>query len=166
MRLLVVRHGPTVLNDAGRLRGWMDPPLTAEGLEQAEALRLPDLPMLTSDLKRAAQTALAAGRRAALTPALRPWNVGSFAGQPTHFVHPKLCEYVRQPELPVPFGESWEQFERRFLSFLKALRTDCVLFTHFRNLRVLTALRSWTVDRAALLLPWEPPPGATVEVEL
>jgi broad specificity phosphatase PhoE len=166
MRLLVVRHGPTVLNERGRLRGWMDPPLTAEGLEQAEALRLPSLPMLSSDLKRAAQTALAAGRRATLTPALRPWNVGSFAGQPTQLVHPKLCEYVQQPEQPVPFGESWEQFEGRFLSFLRMLRSDCVLFTHFRNLRVLMALTPHGVARSALLEPWESPLGATVEVEL
>jgi broad specificity phosphatase PhoE len=70
------------------------------------------------------------------TAALRPWNVGLFAGQPTAVVHPRLVLY-QQNGLRVPFGEPWQDFVDRFTGFLRKLTNDCVLVTHFRNVAFL-----------------------------
>ncbi|WP_217915786.1 histidine phosphatase family protein [Miltoncostaea marina] len=61
MRLILVRHGQSEWNAAGRLQGAADPPLSGVGRRQAEALRplvaalRPDL-AVSSDLRRARET--------------------------------------------------------------------------------------------------------------
>jgi broad specificity phosphatase PhoE len=62
--LLLVRHGETTPNVEGRLLGRADPPLTARGVEQAQALaaRLPRPDrVIASPLRRAVATAEAFG---------------------------------------------------------------------------------------------------------
>ena len=59
---LLLRHGETVWNRAGRLQGWQDSPLSEAGCAQAEALaaRLADERvdlLVASDLGRTRQTA-------------------------------------------------------------------------------------------------------------
>lgn len=139
--IALLRHGPTVLNETGRLRGWMDPPLSVDGVRQAEAVVLPfAAPVHSSDLCRATQTAdiVARGAPVVHSPALRPWNVGVFQGQPTEIVHPRLVQY-QTSDLRVPFGEPWSDFVRRFLGYVQQLRSDTILVTHFRCCKLLLA---------------------------
>ena len=60
MKIFVVRHGATELNKKGLVNGWIDEPLCAEGVQQAQALRneLPDgiKAIYSSTLLRAKQT--------------------------------------------------------------------------------------------------------------
>ena len=59
-RLLLVRHGESTWNAAGRWQGWADPPLTDLGRAQAEAAAPAAAPVdavVSSDLERARVTA-------------------------------------------------------------------------------------------------------------
>lgn len=70
-RLIILRHGNTDWNAGGRFQGQIDIPLNDLGLAQAEkaaarlAEREPDA-LVSSDLRRAAQTADALGQRLGL----------------------------------------------------------------------------------------------------
>ena len=85
----LVRHGRTALNEAGVLRGWLDPPLDETG--EAEAARLGDglapaglAAVVTSPLRRARQTATAiahaAGVRLEVDDRLVDRDYGEWAG--------------------------------------------------------------------------------------
>lgn len=89
LRMFLVRHGETEANRQGRYLGWDDPPLSAEGLSQAERLaeRLASeqvAAVYSSDLRRAADTADLIARRHGLTvisdPGLREANFGAWTG--------------------------------------------------------------------------------------
>ncbi len=76
-KLVLVRHGQTSHNVAGKVAGWTDSPLSEVGLAQAERLadfiaeryRLHGL--YSSPLQRARLTAEAIGRGTGRTPGLR-----------------------------------------------------------------------------------------------
>jgi broad specificity phosphatase PhoE len=85
--LLLIRHGQTDHNAAGRWQGHLDVPLNENGQAQAQALaqRLADWPIeavYSSDLQRAAQTAVAIATPHTLQPTFDPiWrerDVGAF----------------------------------------------------------------------------------------
>lgn len=85
-RILLVRHGESEWNAIRRLQGQADIELSERGIEQARALApmvasfSPDL-VLTSDLKRAANTAALLGYEDAVRePLLREQNVGAWTG--------------------------------------------------------------------------------------
>lgn len=88
-RLVVVRHGQTEWNVAGRYQGHADIPLDEEGEAQAAALAetladlAPDL-VVSSDLQRAVRTAAPLAARAGLVPILdrrlREVDVGAWEG--------------------------------------------------------------------------------------
>lgn len=87
--LYLCRHGRTELNAAGALRGHLDPPLDAVGLEQARNLgaRLAGVGMarvISSPLMRAVETAtsvaLAAGLDVEIDGRLIDRDYGRFAG--------------------------------------------------------------------------------------
>jgi broad specificity phosphatase PhoE len=152
-KLILVRHGKTVLNShdsSERLRGWMDVPLDEQGLREAEetAQRLSQYPVeriYSSDLYRARQTAeaIAKATAAPILPAsdLRPWNVGSLAGQRVKDILPILRQLEVDPSLSAPEGEPFDQFCNRYLRKLQQLieianrsETCIVAVTHVRNL--------------------------------
>jgi 2,3-bisphosphoglycerate-dependent phosphoglycerate mutase len=152
-KLILVRHGKTVLNSldsAERLRGWLDVPLDEQGLREAEetAQRLSQHPVAhiySSDLYRAQQTANAVVK-ATLAPIvhtsdLRPWNVGSLAGQRVQDILPILRQLELDPSQSAPEGESFLQFCDRYLRKLEELldiahhTEGCIVaVTHVRNL--------------------------------
>lgn len=88
-RLLVVRHGETEYNAAGRMQGQLDSELTAVGMEQIRAAA-PVLAgyepgyIVSSDLSRAARTAEEIGRVCGmpvkLDPRLRETHLGRWQG--------------------------------------------------------------------------------------
>jgi broad specificity phosphatase PhoE len=152
-KLILVRHGKTVLNsldDSEKLRGWLDVPLSDDGLQEAEetarqVARYPVAAIYCSDLLRAQQTAAAIARATRLTVTLtgdlRPWNVGSLAGQQVSKILDDLRQLELDPNRPAPDGESFVQFYDRYSLKLKELlniadrSSGCIVaVTHVRNL--------------------------------
>jgi len=124
--LYIIRHGRTSYNQKGLFRGEADIPLTKEGEhdseEAAKELEGEDPSFIvSSDKTRAEQTAhiLANGSEVQTTPVLRAWNLGHFSGKPKNKENLKeLQKYIDNPELPVPDGESLQEFRDRVLPAL------------------------------------------------
>ena len=182
-KLILVRHGKTMLNSldsAERLRGWMDVALDEQGLREAEetAQRLAQYPVAhiySSDLYRARQTADAVVK-ATLAPIvhtsdLRPWNVGTLAGQRVKDILPILRQLELDPSQPAPEGESFLQFCDRYSRKLEELleiahrsKACIVAVTHVRNLLAApTLLRGG--NRSHIPVCGGPKTGALVWVE-
>lgn len=89
-RLVLVRHGETDWNRDGRWQGHADPGLNELGRQQAAAAaarvarEFAGAPIVTSDLRRAAETAAAAGAAMGVQPSidarLREVDVGEWSG--------------------------------------------------------------------------------------
>lgn len=156
--IIFIRHGSTDLNNedtsVDRLRGWKDIPLNEDGKKHAEKTgrELKDNPpacIVTSDLKRAAETAAIISKITGApvdwtTEKFRPWDVGKYAGQLSSKAVPVLGEYVKsKPFYPIPGGESFNTFRKRFFSGLdEALDKYSGLLavvSHHRNERLLKA---------------------------
>src|SRR5215469_2797121 len=89
MRLILVRHGETVLNASGRFSGQLDTPLSARGRRQValvgQCLAATALDaVVASDLRRARATAHAIAARHGLSvdidPHLRERSFGTWEG--------------------------------------------------------------------------------------
>jgi broad specificity phosphatase PhoE len=132
-KLILIRHGHTSLNIPGqqeRLRGWLDVPLSEQGLIEAEetahiVANFGIKTIFSSDLTRALQTSEIISRAVDApitpTPELRPWNLGVFAGQLVHQLIPFLHLLSREPDAVAPGGESWNQFYDRYSNRLFSL---------------------------------------------
>ena len=115
-KLYLVRHGPT--NRKG-LIGWTDVPVDLSETARLKALNehLPNLPVVSSDLKRASMTADGfAGQRRRLDHDnnLREFHFGDWEDksvQEVETAHPELAKnYWSEPgEHAPPNGESWDQ---------------------------------------------------------
>lgn len=158
-KLILIRHGRTDLNRPGkeeRLRAWRDIPLDSYGLQEAEetARQLAGQPIsviYSSDLLRARQTAQAlqnvCGARIVHTPHLRPWNLGTLAGQLVHDIIPILERLNRQLNERAPEGESFDEFYERYARQIDEMLTvaegssGCVAaVTHGRNFMALPTI--------------------------
>lgn len=157
-RVILVRHGATKMNNADvsvdRIRGWKDIPLSREGEQEAQriggelAQRPPDA-LVSSDLCRARKTAEAISQHTGVplsvaSEAFRPWNVGSFAGKQSKSAVPILAQYAHnRPDEPVPGGESFHDFRRRFFcglsGALEKFPGRLAVVAHHRNERLLAA---------------------------
>jgi broad specificity phosphatase PhoE len=182
-KLILIRHGKTLLNsldDAERLRGWMDVPLDEQGLNEAvetaaQVARHQIQEIYTSDLYRAQQTAAAVvqatGAPLLHTYDLRPWNVGTLAGQRVKDILPILQELKINPDLPAPGGESFAQFYKRYSAELWNLievaerSPNCIVaVTHVRNLLAApTVLRDG--DKTKIPVKGGPKTGSLVWIE-
>lgn len=115
--LLLIRHGETDWNIAGRWQGHRDVPLNEKGMAQAHALarRLAGWPvaaLYSSDLQRAYRTAVTVGRALGLEPIheplLRERHVGTLEGMSrTEIIakYPHLVEELLQHRFNPPDGE-------------------------------------------------------------
>jgi probable phosphoglycerate mutase len=135
-RFIVVRHGETQWNVAGRIQGQGNSPLTEHGLAQAEAIaeRLArerfDV-LLASDLGRAMQTAarIAARCGLAIVPDSRLRERSFGAGEGLSYAeidrqYPDVFSRgaaTTNPDLNVPGGESRRQFHERVRAAFEAL---------------------------------------------
>lgn len=150
--LYLARHGLTAENLAGRYIGWEDPTLSPEGLQQAEGLAAllqahPIQAILSSDLRRALQTAEAIGRAKALPvtphPGLREVHFGRFSGLTYDEIAARwpaeLSAWIEDPErVAPPGGESLASLRARALAALP--RQDGLLVvTHGGVIRALLA---------------------------
>ncbi|MCI0395455.1 MAG: histidine phosphatase family protein [Chloroflexi bacterium] len=123
--LLLIRHGQTDWNAAGRWQGQIDIPLndTGRGQVQALARRLAGWPVrviYSSDLLRAAETAAILGRSFGLKPvykpALRERNSGIFQGMLFEEVqahYPEQYQQLLENGDAPPGGESAQEVSWR-----------------------------------------------------
>lgn len=155
--LLLLRHGETAANAQGLLRSWTNPKLNQAGKKSADDLAAamggaPVVSLYSSDLDRASETARAVSRAVGVTveedDALRPWNLGDWAGTPAtdHLDDMIRMETSARDEKP-PAGESFNTFLKRYIPRLQKAMQEAeehpdqfvVLVTHVRNLRVAEA---------------------------
>jgi broad specificity phosphatase PhoE len=122
--LYAARHGQTRANAQNKFRGSLDVSLDATGITQAEALAdyFKDIQIssiIYSDKTRSTETAdIIARRKPGIkcfgTPNLHAWNVGMFSGQPKSPENiAKLERYINNPSIPIPNGESLNEFKAR-----------------------------------------------------
>jgi len=143
-RVVVWRHGRTTWNAAGRFQGQADPPLDLVGQEQGRqaarylAVDPPDL-ILTSDLVRAASTAMALTRLIdaplKVEPRLREIDLGSWQGLTRDEVAAYYPEqYADWLDGRPPLergGETRVQLDERVLAALRDIEVDhALLVTH------------------------------------
>ena len=146
--LILIRHGESEWNRAGRIQGQVNSPLTDLGINQDKAIRdyhsgnliNQELEIYTSPLDRALQTAdiIAQGidypsRKIKIEKRLNDFNLGEISGT---FGWDKVAEiFPEQAQLklqdPMRFhpsgGESGLEFETRLRSLLEDLMDDGTL---------------------------------------
>ena len=143
-RLYLVRHGESEANVAGVLQGQSHGALTAAGRDAAvrlgralASLSVAERPtaILTSDLRRAVETAEiiaeALGATPHLLPAAREWNVGVLDGLPAA----ALTDAIERSGLPAAEfapsgGESMNQLQARAVQTLADLAHEAADGAH------------------------------------
>ncbi|HEV2416062.1 MAG TPA: histidine phosphatase family protein [Candidatus Dormibacteraeota bacterium] len=130
-----MRHGQSTWNSEHRIQGQLDPPLSAEGVRQAELLARRLAPrhfagFYASDLKRAFQTAGAIGAVIGQAPSpdqsLREIFLGEWEGLTTEEIAQRYplqwAAWVDQPDWDVvPGGEGAAKFDARVAAAIDAI---------------------------------------------
>lgn len=129
LELWFIRHGQSTYNHEKRIQGQQDAPLSDYGRRQARALQ-PRLAsqyfdkIYSSPLQRAMETARIALPDAAIIPEARikERKFGSYEGKRVQDLSPQELEgfqrWKRNPELPIPDGESQGEFWARIEAWL------------------------------------------------
>lgn len=127
-KALLVRHGQTDWNAAGRWQGHQDVPLNQTGRAQAQALAVriagwPITAIYSSDLRRAGETAEILGGALGLTPtydaALRERSAGIFeglTGAELRAAYPGVLESIETGEVRPIGGETFEELQTRVIT--------------------------------------------------
>jgi broad specificity phosphatase PhoE len=185
MKIFIIRHGTTKLNQQDRIRGWSNPLLSEKGMKEVDEtgreMMDKDIDIIvSSDLTRAEQTAEAikrhTGARMETTEKLRPWDVGKFTGQESKDVHPQLKIYAKTPNRTLPEGESLNDFKKRFFEGLREIiskygNENIALVTHHRGERLIKAWQAMgepkdkSIDLNVFFQHGEPPANAE-EIEI
>lgn len=151
MKLYLVRHGVEMGGDSV-VNGFADVPLSPEGLEQSRALaqsmkNLGIKRIYSSDLTRAVQTAMELSKVIGVgiqcSDRLKPINLGQYQGNDFQSVSAEIKDFQDQwlsdPTVPIPGGDSFESFQSRNVSFFRELAETSepdeavAVFTHSRN---------------------------------
>lgn len=135
-KFIIVRHGETVANRDHILQGWMESPLSDNGILQAQraAMYLQNASFTaaySSDLSRAMDTVreiLKYHPEIPLTPekSLREWNLGILQGQKNAVLHEKypelMCAFRNEHCSPdIPGGEKRDDFQKRINKIVRDL---------------------------------------------
>jgi broad specificity phosphatase PhoE len=150
--LYLGRHGETKLNSEERLRSWIDEPLNADGIQEAEAMGIAmaktDIDRVyCSSLDRADHTARIVAKHHDLKPIAREWfkplNYGDLSGKKVSEIQPELDRlnevWKTNPDEEAPGGESFTEFQERNLGGLHAILKNAedgeqiMLVAHLRN---------------------------------
>lgn len=126
----ICRHGETENNKNKRLSGWIDTPLTDEGVQNAlsAAAKIKGIHfdrVISSDLGRAFASAYLIVRQLGLTlkiernKGLREVNYGELANQP-YSAYPDLTPQ-ENTDFVAPHGESLAQMQQRVLASVRSL---------------------------------------------
>jgi len=151
----IVRHGETENNRAKRLSGWIDTPLTPEGLEPTKRViaKLGDVrfdAVYSSDLGRAFVTAYAVVRglgldqEIILVPGLREVNYGDAANLPSVKAYELYPLLDRDTGYTPPNGESLASMQQRVFTAITAINdthTDATILLVAHS-GVMAALRA------------------------
>ena len=158
-RILLIRHGETPWNAAGRWQGHADPGLTGQGLAQARAVAQAlaaetDRPwsrVVASDLARAHQTASAIASALSLSiesdARLRELDVGSWSGLTRAEIAARDAETLLafeggEPTIRPGGGESRLEIRERAQDFVRDLAErrsgeSVIIVTHLGVIRAL-----------------------------
>lgn len=170
MRYLL-RHGATESNskDDEKIRGWSNEGLSEEGRvharQAAEVLKKdpPDV-IFASDLQRSRETAeeiskaLGGVPEIRAIPDLRTWNVGHYQGKRVKDVAPDLTRLQERYNMPVPGGETYENFYKRWhrtFHQLKDVSDNSLFVLHGRQLWSLPSI----LTNGKLPIPYSGPPN-------
>lgn len=147
-RLVLVRHGATEWSKSGQHTGRTDIPLLPEGEGQAAALGsylrsrgMAFDQVLTSPLRRAADTCRLAGFVGETEPDLVEWDYGAYEGMPSKEIREDRPDWTLW-EQGVPGGERAGDVGRRVDRVIERARGqagDTLCFAHGHVLRVLAA---------------------------
>ncbi|MCP5150809.1 MAG: histidine phosphatase family protein [Chromatiales bacterium] len=169
VELLLLRHGPTAWNRAGRLQGRHDEPLDAPARAALAGRRLParfaSWPVYTSPLRRARETAAALGAEAVVDPLLVEMDMGAFEGLTRDAIVARwgaawfAALEARGPAFRPPGGECPLDLQARLRAFARARRDQdpgVVAVTHKGVIRAALALAAgWDLTgRAPVRLDW------------
>jgi broad specificity phosphatase PhoE len=174
LTLLLVRHGQSEWNAAGRMQGQTPhPPLTDLGHTQAaaaarELVKLRPGALVSSDLLRATQTAEHCARATGLpvvtAPELREQGYGLLEGRPSR----ELWDVVdwTDPHWAAEGGESLAQLHGRVAGYLRDLAAQppadvVALVTHGDTIRAVQAVAAGLGPEA---MPAVTPPNGSVTV--
>ncbi len=160
MRVCLMRHASTSWNEAGRIQGRIDVPLSPRGRSQAAAWRLPPgfaaAACVTSPLRRARETAALLGWPSpASEPRLAEMSWGRFEGRTLPELRAELGPAFAGMEamgldFRPPGGESPREVAARLAAFLAeraARREDLVAVAHKGVLRAALVLAlGWTME--------------------
>ena len=137
--LFLVRHGESAYNATGRIQGQADAPLSDLGREQAGTIRdvvagLPAEGVVASDLRRARDTAVLAGREAGEPdPRWRERGMGEWQDVLEADIAGSDLKGFRRGELVPPGGETISEFVARGGGAVDALTErggSWIVFTH------------------------------------
>lgn len=131
MRLLLIRHGESILGAAGRYAGHSNTPLSVKGRRQARALRRKlarfrvDI-VFSSDLARCRETARLLGFEPKVTRRLREASFGAWEGLTgAECARRDRTRYARWLESPArvrpPGGESLSELATRVRRFQREI---------------------------------------------
>ena len=129
----ICRHGETENNKNKRLMGWIDTPLTDEGIKNAASsvAKIRDIhfdKIMSSDLGRAFTTVYLISRELGYTsnierlPDFREVNYGDLANLP-YEAYPELSALENATYIP-PNGESLTQMQTRVMARINAISTE------------------------------------------
>lgn len=173
--LYLVRHGDTDANDPRheRFRSWDEEiGLSTIGKRHAEVAAQTLAPLgiaflISSDLRRAVQTAGIVGEELGLTPqldrTLRDWNVGIYIGLSVKEFLPHVKKFETQmPDTPIPGGEAYSTFWKRWgmalIRGLHAVETMGISGAYVTHQRCIYSVNNILTNGAAPI-KWGGPPA-------
>lgn len=163
--LVLLRHGATDWNAAGRLQGRADIALSEAGRAAFAGCALPAAyrgrAWYASPLRRAQETAALLGLEPRIEPALIEMDWGGYEGRTLAELRAEhgaafAANEDRGLDLQPPGGESPRQVQQRLLPWLRSLPGDAGAVTHKGVIRALLALAfDWPMlGRAPVRLDW------------
>jgi broad specificity phosphatase PhoE len=135
--IYLMRHGSTVLDVSHRSDGFLDFPLSDQGrlsliAAQQYLKKIPLAAIYEPGLKRTAETAYIV-KSGTLTdppvhtePAAKTWNLGILAGTRKRYGRPEVQKLIDSPGSAPPGGESFSDFQSRFLPWFQKIAKQVV----------------------------------------
>lgn len=163
--LVLLRHGATDWNAAGRLQGRADISLSDEGRAAFAGCTIPpayrDRPWYASPLRRAQETAALLGLQPRSEAALIEMDWGGYEGHTLAELRERHGAAFAENEdrgldLQPPGGETPRQVQQRLLPWLRSLPSDTGAVTHKGVIRAILAMAfDWSMlGRAPIRLDW------------